>query len=637
MGKFVIECKKCKGFVEARSGIFGTSLFGSKTVKCACGNVIDVQAEKLASRTCAHCGNTVIYDQSKGDSAVCPVCHQKINSIESLEKLVEFSCPSCSCGLSADKNAKHYTCPLCETEIDIQKQVAKEKAKNKGLASVIKYEGDNNTMVWKHPIEDFNLGSQLIVHESQEAIFFKDGRALDLFGSGRHTLVTQNIPALETLFKLPVGGDEVFHSEVYFVNLTTQMGIKWGTDTKVRLFDPASGLHIELGACGNFNLRVIDSRKLLLKVVGTMGGLTQTDAFTDVVVENESVKGTARSYSVTTHNAKFKSLVMTKVKSNLARTIKENNINILEIDAYLDVLSDSMRDIINEELEDYGLTMPEFFITSITTPDDDANFKRLKQQFAERTLNVRQEEIKKAEAEAAQQRKLVEAQTEAQLKMISAQADAEAYKMQAFAEAEEMRAKGYTYQQETARQVGLEAMKNGITGNGSGSGGGVLGDVAGLGVTLGAMGGVINMTKDALNPIMNTATDLGTGFGGVVAGAPASVDTWDCACGRKGIDGKFCTDCGAKKPEPVKADTWDCACGRKGIEGKFCTDCGAKRPEKIVWDCECGRKGIEGKFCTDCGAKRPEKTTWDCSCGAKDIEGKFCSECGAKKEDMTNE
>ena len=108
--------------------------------------------------------------------------------------------------------------------------------------------------------------------------------------------------------------------------------------------------------------------------------------------------------------------------------------------------------------------MPEFFITSVMTPDDDPNYKRLKQQFAERTLNVRQEEIRKAEAEAAQQRKLVEAQTEAQLKMvgaqgdaealkIKAQAEAEAYKAQAFAEAEEMRAKGYTYQQETARNV----------------------------------------------------------------------------------------------------------------------------------------------------------------------------------------
>ena len=61
------------------------------------------------------------------------------------------------------------------------------------LASIIKYEGDNKTFIWKHPVEDFNLGSQLIVHESQEAIFFKDGQALDSFGPGRYTLETQQL------------------------------------------------------------------------------------------------------------------------------------------------------------------------------------------------------------------------------------------------------------------------------------------------------------------------------------------------------------------------------------------------------------------------------------------------------------
>lgn len=59
-----------------------------------------------------------------------------------------------------------------------------------GIIQVIKYEGDNTTFIWKHPTEDFNLGSQLIVHESQRAIFFKDGQALDLFGPGRYTLST---------------------------------------------------------------------------------------------------------------------------------------------------------------------------------------------------------------------------------------------------------------------------------------------------------------------------------------------------------------------------------------------------------------------------------------------------------------
>ena len=98
------------------------------------------------------------------------------------------------------------------------------------ILDIIKYEGDNSTFIWKHPCEDFNTHSKLIVHESQEAIFFLNGQALDVFGAGSHTLETKNIPILRHLLNLPYGGDTPFHCEVYFINKTVQMGVKWGTD-----------------------------------------------------------------------------------------------------------------------------------------------------------------------------------------------------------------------------------------------------------------------------------------------------------------------------------------------------------------------------------------------------------------------
>jgi len=419
--------------------------------------------------------------------------------------------------------------------------------------SVIKYEGSNEVLAHKHEKEDFTIGSQLIVHETQEALFFRDGKIFDQFKAGRHTLVTNNIPKVRDYMKLGTGGINVFHCEVYFINMVTQMGIRWGTDSKVRLFDPASGLHVEIGASGNFNMRVTDPSKLVLKLVGTTDGLLQSD-----------VTGEGKSYGT----GMFKALIINKVKANLARIIKEENLNILEIDAYLDVLSSKLMIDINETLDEYGLTMPEFYVTSIVTPDDDPNFVRLKQQFADKTLKVREEEVRKAEAEAAQQRKIVEAQTEAQLKAVSAQgeadalrikaqAEADAYRMQAEAEAKEMEMKGYTYRDETARQVGLEAMQNGITGGGNGGGAaGGIGDVASLGVTLGAMGGVINMTKDAMAPIMGESQKVGEGFGNVVSGAataPAApaADIWNCAnCGKTGITSRFCPDCGTPRVSP---------------------------------------------------------------------------------------
>ena len=99
------------------------------------------------------------------------------------------------------------------------------------IVDVIKYEGDNSTFVWKHPCEDFNTNTQLIVHESQEAIFFMNGLALDLFGSGRYTLETQNIPLVRNFINLPTDGVSAFHCEVYFVNKTEQMALRWGTDS----------------------------------------------------------------------------------------------------------------------------------------------------------------------------------------------------------------------------------------------------------------------------------------------------------------------------------------------------------------------------------------------------------------------
>jgi membrane protease subunit (stomatin/prohibitin family) len=507
-------------------------------------------------------------------------------------------------------SAQHYQCPVCDCDIDVQKQMAKQRIWSDGIASVIKYEGDNNTFVWKHPLEDFNIGSQLIVHESQEAIFFRDGQALDLFPPGRYTLEVQSIPLVSSLYDSPLEPKGVFHSEVYFVNLTTQMGIRWGTDSKVRLLDPDTGVPIEIGASGEFNLRVTDSRKVVGKLVGTESGLGR-----------ESILSTG-SASFNGTSGHFRSLVMTRVKAFLARIIKENKINTLEIDQHLDALSDALRIRINEGLAEYGLTMPEFFVTTIVTPDDDPNFKRLKQQHAEKYLRIRDEEIRKAEAEAAFERKTVEARADAQMKIIgaqgnaevtklTAQAEAEAYRMQAEAEALEMKMKGYTYQQETSRQVGLEAVKGGIAG-GSGNGGGSgLGDVVGLGVTLGAIGGVIGLTKDAISPIADASSGLGQTFGNIVSQPNGSISGqsantgWDCECGARSNTGNFCSNCGGKKPEAPQ--TWDCGCGEKGITGNFCPRCGGKKPEAPqTWDCGCGQKGMTGNFCPNCGRKRED-------------------------------
>lgn len=314
------------------------------------------------------------------------------------------------------------------------------------LVDVIQYEGDNSTFIWKHPCEDFNTTTQLIVHESQEAIFFMNGQALDTFGPGRYTLKTQNIPLIGKVMRIHTGGKNPFHCEVYFINKTVQMSVKWGTDSKIRYIDPDSNLPLELGASGEMNLMVSDSRKMLVKLVGTTNGIAWN---------NENGKFTKSL------QASFRPLISTEVKSNLTAAIKKLNINILEVDEHLSELSDILKSYIVGGFEEYGLTIPNFDLTTVVLPEDDPNFKHLRELY---TVGLQQKmahaeaQVKTAQAQAeaeitaAQRVAELERQTtqtevakrEAERAVIEAQAKAAAAKATGFAEAEVMKAKGYS-------------------------------------------------------------------------------------------------------------------------------------------------------------------------------------------------
>ena len=117
--------------------------------------------------------------------------------------------------------------------------------------------------------------------------------------------------------------------------------------------------------------------------------------------------------------------------------------------------------------------------------------------------------------------------------------------------------------------------------------------------------------------------------------APAAGE-WKCACGTA-VGGKFCPNCGAKKPEPQPAaDTWKCSCGAEAA-GKFCPECGKPKPADATgWTCSCGTVN-QGKFCQNCGAKKPEDAKRRCGkCGWEQEDmtktPRFCPECGAPIE-----
>jgi membrane protease subunit (stomatin/prohibitin family) len=387
------------------------------------------------------------------------------------------------------------------------------------VASVIKYEGDNTTFIWKHPVEDFNSLTQLIVHDSQEAIFFMNGQALDLFGGGRYTLETQNIPLIGKILNRATGDKTPFHCEVYFINKTEQMAIKWGTDSKIQYIEPKYGFPISIGASGEMSLRVENSRKLLLKLVGT-----------ENILEQQKIV----NY--------FRAFLMTRIKTYMAKIIKLNMINIFEIDENLTEFSEAIKNLLIPDFLDYGLDLSKFFVTTILKPDGDRQYEKFKELHFRQYADI-------AEAKIKQQTEVIYATTEAQKKIIDSQAIATKRVQE-----------GYTYQQEKEFEVASEVAKNEAIGQFTNLGVG-LGTAAGVG---GIVGGVVGGTvKDALGN----------------ASVQSESNNENCSkCGAVlAPNAKFCNECGEKVENLAKNEKIVCSNCKKTVnKAKFCAECGAK-------------------------------------------------------------
>lgn len=391
------------------------------------------------------------------------------------------------------------------------------------IAEIIKYEGDNSTFIWKHPSEDFNSLTQLIVHESQEAIFFMNGQALDLFGPGRYTLETQNIPILGKVLNRATGDESPFHCEVYFINKTEQMAVKWGTDSKVQYIEPTYGFPISIGASGEMSLRAEDSRKLLLKLVGTESFLSQQKLVSF-----------------------FRSFLMTKVKTYIAQVIKAKSINIFEIDEHLSTFSNEIKNLLVSDFAEYGVALEQFFVTTIVKPDGERQYEQFKELHFRQYADI-------AEAKLRQQTDLIYAQTEAQKTVIESQA-------MATKRAQE----GYTYQQERGFDVAEKVAQNEA-----------VGEFTNMGVGFGTMAGVGGAVGGMVGGMMNDA------MGAATAPAPQTQPAQNAGrfcenCGAKlNASAAFCEECGT--PVANAGDTCQ-NCGYKFERpGKFCPKCGTKR------------------------------------------------------------
>ena len=227
------------------------------------------------------------------------------------------------------------------------------------LIDVIKYDGSPDVYAWKHPNTELGTWTQLIVSQSQEAILFKDGKALDLYGAGRHTLSTANIPILNNIINLPFGGDSPFAAEVWYINKVSSLDVKWGTANPIQVQDPKYNIIVPVRAFGQFGIRIEDSRKFLIKLVGTL---------------HEFNQATLINY--------FRGLIIMNINSMLTSYLVHKKISVLEINAFIGEMSSHFESIIAPTLAEYGIEILNLYIHNVNLPEDDTSVVRLREALA---------------------------------------------------------------------------------------------------------------------------------------------------------------------------------------------------------------------------------------------------------------
>lgn len=238
------------------------------------------------------------------------------------------------------------------------------------LLDRIKYDGPAGQAPWlvyKHSSEEIVLGSQLIVNKSQEAVFFRGGNALDVFGPGTHTLSSANLPLLQKLVSLPFGGKTPFTAEVYFVNKAAKLDLKWGTADPFAVTEPRYGILVNVRAYGQFGVKISDARNFTTQIVGALHG------------EDVTSHDTITRY--------FKGLIISKVKSSIAEMVVRERVSLLDITALLELASNTCRERIAGEFDRFGLEVLNFYVESINIPPEDfAKLKKILEDRAEFNL-----------------------------------------------------------------------------------------------------------------------------------------------------------------------------------------------------------------------------------------------------------
>lgn len=228
------------------------------------------------------------------------------------------------------------------------------------LYSVIKNDRPGNELVWKSPNEDFKNNTQLIVMESEEALFVKDGIVVSTFEGGKYTLNTENYPFIEKLKNAMSDGVSAFNCKVYFVDKTHKMELFWGTDSPIQIRDYEYGFAVGVRARGSYNIEISDSKKFLIKLVGL-----NTVSYTEENVRDQ-----------------FRTFFQSKIKLEIATVMKNCKYTILDMNTELENIANLVVNSLADKLDEYGVRLVDFYISDISIPEDDPNYRIINEAYA---------------------------------------------------------------------------------------------------------------------------------------------------------------------------------------------------------------------------------------------------------------
>jgi excisionase family DNA binding protein len=195
---------------------------------------------------------------------------------------------------------------------------------------------------------DFRIGSQVIVREPQNAVFFRDGKALDTFSAGRHTITTANIPILIDLIGRAFDDRSPFTAEVYFVSMKEFADQKWGTPQPILVRNPGMGLGVALlQGFGTYSFEVADAQQFVNQIVGVSGEFTTQDI-----------------------ESRLRSMLLSKLQDLLGETTEATSVP--ELIGLVEELGIGVRAKAQDDFKAIGLTLKTFYIESLKPSDKSA-------------------------------------------------------------------------------------------------------------------------------------------------------------------------------------------------------------------------------------------------------------------------